>query len=65
MLYQPIEKLGKHLPDKQFPEKAALLNTLRVGKVTCTAKIFKQGPEIRLAYVIIPAKYCAPASWRN
>ncbi len=60
MLYQPIEKLGKHLPDKQFPEKAALLNTLRVGKVTCTAKIFKQGPEIRLAYVIIPAKYGHP-----
>ena len=31
LLYQPIENLGKHMPDKQFPEKAALLNTLRAG----------------------------------
>tara|TARA_E500000331_G_scaffold318278_1_gene330226 strand:- start:402 stop:569 length:168 start_codon:yes stop_codon:yes gene_type:complete len=31
LLYQPIEKLEKHLPDKQFPEKAALLNTSRAG----------------------------------
>lgn len=60
LLYQPIDKLGKHLPDKQFPEKVALLNTLRVGKATCMAKIFKKGPEIRLAYVIIPAKHGHP-----
>ena len=32
LLYQPIEKLEKNLPDKLFPEKDFLLKTLHVGK---------------------------------
>ena len=60
LLYQPIDNLGKHLPEKQFPEKAALLNTLRAGKATCMAKVFRKGPEFRAAYIIIPAKYGHP-----
>ena len=38
LLYWPIHNLGKHLPDKQYPKKVALLNTLRAGKATCIAK---------------------------
>ncbi len=57
LLYQPIENLGKHMPDKQFPEKAALLNTLRAGKATCIAMVFRKGSEFKAAYIIIPAKY--------
>ena len=57
LLYKPIENLGKHLLDKQFPEKAALLNASRARNATCMAK--KKGPEFKWAYVIIPAKNIA------
>jgi hypothetical protein len=46
LLYQPVEKLRKHLLDKPFSEKAALLKILRLGKVTCAVKVFKKGPKI-------------------
>ena len=57
LLYWPINNLGKHLPDKQYPKKVALLNTLRAGKATCIVKGSRYGPEIRAAYIVIPTKY--------
>ena len=57
LLYQPLNNLEKRLPDRQLPEKAAMLNTLWAGKASCIAKVFRQGPEFTAAQITIPAKY--------
>ena len=57
LLYQPLNNLGKRMPDNQLLEKVTILNKLWARKASCIAKDFRKGPEFATAYITIPAKY--------
>ena len=45
LLYQPVEKLRKHLLDKPFSEKAALFKNFAFGKSDLRGKDIQKRPQ--------------------